>query len=143
MDEVKHIKASHAAIDALTEAGLLTVADPEPRWAKQVTEAAKRTGDLAKLSAADVSIIALALGQKISLFTDDYAAANVAAHLGIPVQSSTGKSLKEARRWTSYCSACGKSFGPDAKECSLCGNALRRKFRKKAIKQPASDAGSR
>jgi UPF0271 protein len=63
------------------------------------------------------------------LVTDDYAVANVAAKLGVLVKSTSSKGIKETRRWIAYCSACGKAFGPDAKECPLCGNQLRRKYK--------------
>jgi rRNA maturation endonuclease Nob1 len=65
--------------------------------------------------------------------TDDYAAANVATFMEIPVRSMSAKRIKEVRKWITYCSACGKTFGPDAKECSLCGNRLKRKYRKKKV----------
>lgn len=128
-DEVKHIKKSHGAIEALLDAGSLQVIDPDKNSIEKVRATAKKTGDYQKLSLADISIIALALQLKIALLTDDYAVANVATTLKIPVQSSSSKGIKETRRWIAYCSACGKAFGPDAKECPLCGNKLKRKYK--------------
>jgi UPF0271 protein len=128
-DEVKHIKKSHGAIEALLDAGSLEIIDPDKNYVEKARAAAKRTGDYQKLSKADISIIALALQLKIKLLTDDYAVANVAASLKIPVQSSSSKGIRETRKWIAYCSACGKSFGPDAKECPLCGNKLKRKYK--------------
>lgn len=128
-DEVRHIKKSHGAIEALLDAGSLQVVDPDKNSIEKAKAAAKKTGDYQKLSQADLSIVALALQLKIALLTDDYAVANVATTLKIPVQSSSSKGIKETRRWTAYCSACGKAFGPDAKECSLCGNKLKRKYK--------------
>jgi UPF0271 protein len=126
-DEVKHIKS--AAIEALLDSGNLQLADPEASFVSQVTAIAKKTGDFGKLSKADVSIVALALQLKAPLMTDDYAVANVATAMKIKVGSSSGKGIKETRKWISYCSACGKAFGPQAKECPLCGNRLRRKYK--------------
>lgn len=128
-DEVKHIKKSLGAIEALLEAGTLHVIDPDKCSVEKAKAAAKKTGDYAKLSRADFSVIALALELKIALLTDDYAVANVATALKIPVQSSSSKGMKERRKWIAYCSACGKAFGPNANECLLCGNKLRRKFK--------------
>jgi len=128
-DEVKHIKKSHGAIEALLDAGSLQVIEPDKGRIEKAKAAAKRTGDYSKLSHADFSIVALALQLKIALMTDDYAVANVATTLKIPVQSSSSKGIKETRRWIAYCSACGKAFGPNAKECPLCGNKLRRKYK--------------
>jgi UPF0271 protein len=126
---VKHIKKSHGAIEALLDAGSLLVIDPDNRSIEKAKAAAKNTGDYQKLSKADISIIALALQLETTLLTDDYAAANVAKVLKIPVKSSSSKGIKETRKWIAYCSACGKVFGPEANECPLCGNRLRRKYK--------------
>jgi UPF0271 protein len=128
-DEVKHIKKSLGAIEVLLEAGSLHVIDPDKNSVEKAKAAAKKTGDYAKLSRADFSVIALALQLKIALLTDDYAVANVATTLEIPVRSSSSKGMKERRKWIAYCSACGKAFGPNANECLLCGNKLRRKYK--------------
>jgi UPF0271 protein len=128
-DEVKHIKKSHGAIEALLESNTLQVVNSDRKSIEKVAAAAKKTGDYTKLSQADISIIALALQLKIVLMTNDYAVANVASTLKIPVKSTTGKGIKETRKWIAYCSACGRAFGPDAKECRLCGNKLRRKYK--------------
>ena len=128
-DEIKHIKKSHGAIEALLDAGSLQVIDPDKNSVKKAKALAKKTGDYQKLSQADFSIIALALELELTLLTDDYAVANVATMLKIPVESTSSKGIKEARKWTAYCSACGKAFGPEAKECPLCGNKLRRKYK--------------
>jgi len=128
-EEVKHIKKSYGAIEALLDAGTLHVIDPDKNSMKKAWSAAKNTGDYQKLSQADISIIALALQLETTLLTEDYAVANVAAALKIPVESSSRKGIKETRKWIAYCSACGRAFGPDAKECALCGNKLKRKYK--------------
>jgi endoribonuclease Nob1 len=128
-EEVKHIKKSHGAIEALLESNTLQVVNSDRKSIEKVIAAAKRTGDYVKLSQADISIIALALQLEIVLMTNDYAVANVASTLKIPVKSTAGKGIKETRKWIAYCSACGKAFGPNAKECRLCGNRLRRKYK--------------
>jgi UPF0271 protein len=101
-DEVKHIKRSHGAIEALLESNTLQVLNSDRKNIDKVVAAARRTGDYQKLSEADISIIALA-----------------------------SKGITHTRRWIAYCSACGKAFGPNAKECRLCGNRLRRKYKSK------------
>ncbi len=129
LDEVKHIKKSHGAIDVLLETGNLRVIDPGNGSIEKIRAAAKKTGDFAKLSQADFSIVALALELGTMLVTDDYAVANVAASLKILVKSTSSKGMKETRKWIAYCSACGRAFEPEAKECPLCGNKLRRKYK--------------
>ena len=129
LDEVKHIKKSHGAIEALIESNTLQILNSDRESIQNVVAAARGTGDHAKLSEADISIIALALQLGIMLVTNDYAVANVATTLKIPVKSVAGKGITHTRRWIAYCSACGRAFGPNAKECRLCGNRLRRKYK--------------
>jgi endoribonuclease Nob1 len=131
--EIKHIKSSSSVIETLIDIGTLSIREPSSAQIEIVRLASGRTGDSVKLSKADLSIIALALELNLPLFTDDYAVANVAATIGLKVQSSKGKGLTETRRWSNYCSACGKSFGTLHTECPLCGNKLRRKYRAKKI----------
>ena len=111
------------------DSGLLQVIDPDNNSIEKAAAAAKNTGDLQKLSRADISVIALALHLGVALVTDDYAVANVSAMLQIPIRSTLGKGIKENRKWINYCSACGKMFGPNTKECRICGNTLRRKYK--------------
>lgn len=128
-DEVKHIKRSHGAIEALLESNNLQILNLDTKSIKKVVAASRRTGDYTKLSEADISIIALALQLEIVLVTDDFAVANVATTLKIPVKSVASKGITHTRRWIAYCSACSRAFGPNAKECRLCGNRLRRKYK--------------
>jgi endoribonuclease Nob1 len=127
-DEVKHIKRSHGAIEALLESNTLQIVNSDRKSIEKAVAAARKTGDYQKLSEADVSIVALALQLEIVLITNDYAVANVASTLKIPVKSVASKGISHTRRWITYCSACGRAFGPNAKECRLCGNRLRRKY---------------
>lgn len=126
-EEVWHIKS--AALNALMDAGNLSILDPGKEDVDAIIAAAKKTGDISKLSQADLSILALAKQEKATLVSDDYAVANVAATIGIKVEMSSGKGIKQKRRWISYCSACGKVYGPDAKECALCGNKLKCRYK--------------
>ena len=128
-NEVKHIKKSHGASDALLVSNTLQVVNPDRESIEKVVVAAKRTGDYTRLSQADISIVALALQLKIALMTDDYAVANTASTLKIPINPASGKGIKDVRRWIPYCNACHKAFGPNTKECPLCGNRLRRKYK--------------
>jgi endoribonuclease Nob1 len=131
LDEVRHIKNKFYALEALRDSGRLAIQDPEPNQIEIVHRAAAKTGDRSSLSEADVSILALALQLTMPLVTDDYAVANVAAVLNIQVMPATvGKEIRETRRWIYYCSGCSKSFSSGEKECPLCGNKLKRKFKK-------------
>ena len=126
---MSHIKGSHAAIEALMDAGNLSIIDADRESADVIVVAAKKTGDYGKLSKADISILALSRQTNATLISDDYAVANVAATVGVAVEMSSGKGVKNVRKYVTYCTACSKAFGPNAKECALCGNLLKRKYR--------------
>lgn len=128
-DEVKHIKKSQGVIEVLLESNSLQILNPDKKSIEKVYSAARRTGDYPRLSEADISIIALALQLEVPLITDDYAVANVAATMKIPVKSLATRGITHTRKWITYCSACGRTFGATAKECRLCGNTLRRKYK--------------
>jgi endoribonuclease Nob1 len=131
LEEVRHIKNQFYALEALRDSGRLVIQDPEPNQIEIVLRASAKTGDRSSLSEADVSILALAIQLRKPLVTDDYAVANVAAVLNIEVKPATvGKEIRETRRWIYYCSGCSKSFNSGDKECPLCGNKLKRKFKK-------------
>ncbi|MFL6477868.1 MAG: NOB1 family endonuclease [Nitrososphaera sp.] len=137
-NEIKHIKKSLGAVEALIESNKLQVLDSDRKSVEKVITIAIRTGDYAKLSEADISIIALAFKLNITLITNDYAVANVALSMKIPVKSMASRESIRTRRWIAYCSACGKTFGVNAKECGLCGNRLRRKYKDARPSQTAS-----
>ena len=130
--EVQHIKNAYAAIEALVDSGKLSIIEPDQIDIEKVDAIAKKTGDSAKLSEADISVLALALSLKTTLVTDDYAVANVATIMKVPVKSTSSKGINEVRKWITYCSACSRTFGPNTSECPLCGNKLRRKYKRSA-----------
>ena len=128
--EVRHIKASISALEALQEVGRLAVRDADKTYVARVLKAAQNTGDRNALSDADISIISLALQLGHTLVTDDFSVANLASALGINVRPATaGKDIKQVRKWIYYCAGCSRIFSAGG-ECPLCGNALRRKYRK-------------
>ena len=131
LNEVEHIKSRYAALDALRDSGKFVIQSPMQQKIDQVLSAVENTGYVGVLSEADISIIALALELSAPLVTDDFSVANVAATLQVTVKPATGgKEIKQIRKWIYYCSACGKTFSPDQKECPLCGNKLKRKYKK-------------
>ena len=137
-DEIKHIKKSHEALEALIDAGNLQILEPEPSFVKDANELARRSGDIAKMSEADLSVLALALQFKGSkhdpvVVTDDYAVANTAEQAGVKISYVMTKGIKKVGRWIRYCSACGKSFTSKENVCKICGNKLRMKL-KESIK---------
>ena len=131
-DEIQHIKRKHGALEMLQQTGRLQIRDPSKDSINVVRDASERTGDSVTISEQDVSIIALALENKIGLITDDFAVTNVAKQLKIKTDSLMTQGINTVGKWISYCSICGKEFSKE-KECPICGNKLNRKLIKKSI----------
>ena len=130
--EIQHIKTKQGILDMLQQTNRLQVRDPEKDTITIVNDIAEKTGDSQIISEQDVSIIALALENKIDLITDDFAVTNVANQLGIKTSSLMTQGIKVVGKWISYCSVCGKEFSK-GKECPICGSKLNRKLVKKSI----------
>ena len=128
-DEIKHIKKNHGALDTLLETNRLRILDPEPQNVNLVTEAAKKTGDFQKLSAPDISAVALCYQLGGQIVTDDFSVSNVAKNLNLHVQPIMTKGIKDVGSWIYYCPACAKEFSKIT-TCPICGSKLNRKLLK-------------
>ena len=128
-EEIKHIKKSHGALDTLLETNRLKILDPEPQIVSAVTEAAKKTGDFQKMSAPDISAVALCYQLGGQIVTDDFSVSNVAKNLNLQVRPVMTKGIKDVGRWIYYCPACAKEFSKIT-ECPICGSRLNRKLLK-------------
>jgi UPF0271 protein len=133
-EEVKHIKKSHEALEGLIDAGKLQILEPELGRMKDAKELARKSGDIAKMSKADLSVLALALHFQHSkndllVVTDDYAIANALELAGIKVSYVMTRGIRKVGRWVRYCSACGKSYGSEETVCKVCGNKLSMKLK--------------
>jgi endoribonuclease Nob1 len=133
LNEIKHMNRKYGAIELLLDSDRLKILKPNKKCLRQVITMAKKTGDYEKLSTADVSILALAFQLKSTLISDDYAVQNIAAILKIPVGTIGTKGITKVRRWTNFCKACSKAYGPNINQCMLCGNTLRRRFKNNSV----------
>ncbi|GIU70936.1 MAG: DNA-binding protein [Candidatus Nitrosocaldaceae archaeon] len=127
IDEVKHIKKGYALIDTLIDAGIINIIEPEDDYLGKAKELAEKSGELDKLSDADLSIIALALALRYEVITDDYAIINILKQNGIKVKNIINKRFKKVGRWIKYCKGCNVSY-KDGNICKICGNKLVRKL---------------
>ena len=130
--EIQHIKTKQGALEMLQQTNRLQIRDPMEESIISVTDASIKTGDNSTISKQDITIIALALENKIELITDDFAVTNVARQLKIKTSSLMTDGVKTVGKWISYCSICGKEFSK-LKECPICGSRLNRKLIKKSI----------
>ena len=131
-DEVEHIKKKHGALEMLQQTNRLQIREPSDEFITIVKNAAVKTGDSITISKQDITIIALALENKIELITDDFAVTNVARQLKIQTLSLMTQGISTVGKWIIYCSMCGKEFSKE-KECPICGSKLNRKLIKKSI----------
>ncbi|MHC1586354.1 MAG: NOB1 family endonuclease [Candidatus Hecatellaceae archaeon] len=125
------------AFETVRDAGKLKVLEANRKDFEAVVEAAASTGDLPKLSKADLSLLALAVklrsgGFKPTLVTGDYSIQNVAEKLGLPYSAFPG-GIKQAIQWVIYCPSCGKTYPSNFKieVCQVCGEKLKRKAKSK------------
>jgi UPF0271 protein len=105
----------------------------------EVKKAARRTGDIYKLSETDIKLIAKALdeaekGKKPVLVTDDYSIQNVALLLGIEVETVIQPGISKAFKWIKVCRGCGREVSEDV--CPVCGSeVIVKRVKKKRVRR--------
>lgn len=104
---------------------LLTVSAPSTASLEEVRNAARGTGDDARLSPVDVEVIALARDLQGILLTDDYSIQNVARVMGVSYRPVGLKGIKEVVIWKYRCRGCGRTWETNYPDCPVCGTALR------------------
>jgi UPF0271 protein len=101
----------------------IKIFEPERKSLQEIKNVAKTTGDLDKLSNADLQVMALALEKKAAIVSDDYNIQNVAEKLGIKYVSIFNKKISKLVTWKKYCSSCERFF-EGGEQCKVCGNKL-------------------
>jgi len=108
----------------LQEKGL-AINDPSKEAIKRIHQIATETGDMSRLSKADIEVLALALdinqNNEAIIITDDYSIQNVANELKINFKSIVQNGITKSFKWTYRCSGCGKKFNENIKTCPICG----------------------
>jgi len=93
----------------------------------KIKNVAQETGDLNKLSEADIEILALALdlnenkNNQIFILTDDYAIQNIANYLNLKFKTMSQRGITKNFKWYYRCPGCGKQFKASIKICPICG----------------------
>ena len=126
LEEIKHIKKSHDAVQTLIDLGRLQIIEPEQKNIDFILEKAKNTGDLLNLSNEDVSVLALCIQLDGDLVTDDYTVSNVAKHMNLKVIPIMTKGISKILDSIYFCPACSKTF-EKISECLICGSKLKKK----------------
>jgi UPF0271 protein len=117
---------SKCRYETLLAQGLQVHLPPKQALAR-VREAARHTGDLERLSPADIDILALALDHGGTILSDDFAVQNVAQKLAVPVQPVQQRRAKK-RIWKFRCSGCGR-FSKEPGDCPICGLPIKRSIK--------------
>lgn len=135
IEEARYGGAEYRAL-AGKAGGMIEIMDPKPEYIERVKEVASEMGE-AKLSEADLSLLALALqlkdeGWSVCVITSDYSIQNMASKLEIEVKPILHRGIREIINWETYCSVCkwvgeGKPGDP----CPRCGHALKRRPRER------------
>lgn len=104
---------------------ILRVSDCSNGSIATVRDAAKKSGDLGRLSDVDITVIALALDVSGTILTDDYSIQNVAKIMGIDYKAVGTEGIKKVEKWNYRCNGCGKWYKEEMKECPICGHSMR------------------
>lgn len=103
---------------------MLKVSDCTQKSLDAVERAAEGSGDDARLSPTDVSVIALAIDLGGTVLTDDYSIQNVCVALNVPYKAVGTKGIKKLLKWDYGCVGCNRRFKEKLPECPICGSAL-------------------
>ena len=89
-------------------------------------------GNAARLSAADRSLVALALGTRATLVTDDYTMLDVARRLEVATLTVNTKGIDRTLDFRPRCSGCGRWFEAAQKgdACPVCGAPVKARPRR-------------
>jgi len=104
----------------------LQVIEPSEGSLRTVRDTAQRTGDVGRLSEADISILALALEKGGILVSDDYSVQNCATVLGVRFESLLEKGISKVATWYHRCAYCGRYEETDRNDCTTCGGPMKK-----------------
>lgn len=98
----------------------------------KVHDVAMAAGNLGRLSAADVSLVALAWETKAILVTDDHTMLDVARRLGLTTRTINTQGITSTMDFQPRCMGCGRWFDamPKKEECTVCGSPVHLKPKK-------------
>jgi UPF0271 protein len=123
LEELKHGRMRRR-LDFLIESGLRVVSPSEGKL-KEVLSAAERSGDISRVSEADMEILGLAMELEATLLTDDYSIQNLASILGVDYKGISQDEIKETRKWRIRCKGCGRFWDTMHPSCPVCGSELK------------------
>ena len=104
---------------------MIRVSDCSAESMDRVKEAATKSGDIGRLSPVDMTVIALALDVKGTIWSDDYSIQNVARILGLGFKPIGMKGIQKVVKWNYQCIGCHKWYKEKMSECPICGSPMK------------------
>ena len=136
-EEIKRNSMNKLRFETALENGRVKVKAPSQEFVNKIKASSSKVGDSYKLSETDIDLLALTLelkskGYSPQILSDDYSIQNVATQLGIEFLALATFGIKRLLEWIRYCPACYREYptNSSAKECNVCGTALKRKPRR-------------
>ena len=124
MEEFERPDRARRAVETAIAAGMAVMRPHEPPRAR-AREAAAKTGDLPRMSPADLDVLALAVELGGEVLSDDYRIQNVGRALGVPVRASDQRGIREAWEWVPRCTGCRRVLDAPRDDCPVCGSPVR------------------
>ena len=103
----------------------LAVLEPSRAAIEAIRAKCRKTGDDARLSEADLQVLALASETSGTILTDDYSIQNTASALGLPYRPVSQKGIGEVFVWRYRCTGCRKVLDRNMPECPICGSKVK------------------
>lgn len=111
---------------------MIRVSDCSKESLEKVEEAARKTGDIGRLSPVDKTVVALALDVGGTIWSDDYSIQNVARTLGLGFKPVGMKGIQKVVKWNYQCIGCRKWYKEKLPECPICGSQMKGCRRKRS-----------
>lgn len=123
LDELQHGRMKRR-LEYLMESGL-RVMSPSKVILEEVRKCASETGDIARVTEADIEILSLAKELDAVLLTDDYSIQNLASELNVQYQGVVQEGITQTLKWRYRCKGCGRYWQKMQDSCPVCGSELK------------------
>lgn len=129
-DEISPGGRDYQTFQYLLEKGLM-IQQPSKKSIQIIKKTSQQTGDDARLSSADIELLALAYElsnepeKEVILITDDYSIQNIAHQLNILYQNVSQQGITKTFHWMYQCRGCKRRFHEAYTECPVCGSSLK------------------
>lgn len=124
LDELRPGGRDRRHLDMLLAAGA-RVLEATREGRARVREASQQGGEHARLSVADIDVLAVALDVNGEIVTDDYTVLNMARRLAIPARTIQTKGITQTYSFVPRCTGCGRFLDKQYPDCPICGSPVK------------------